>query len=186
MDNRLIAGLLIKAGGIMGALVLVSALGGCIDKEKNPITELAANNVNENNITLVDKESTLDAGSLDQNASMLQYASNTSRSKQNMIRLILRPNELYRTGKLPITLKIINSSVNETVLTVFKPEFGSEWYNQTNITYVEDHNWTQNYSLKPLNNTSYVTMFVQIIQNGTIVKKAAWNITFDAPIGRPK
>ena len=153
---------------MLGILVAVAVLGGCIDSGKKLDTGIQT--IEENNITLS------------------QHPSNTSPSnirepKSNQIRLILRPAELNRTGKLPVTLKIMNPGLNETVITMFRPQFGQDWYNKTNVTYVTTGNWTQNFSIRPAGNTSYVLMFVQVSENGTVVKKAAWNITFDTPVG---
>ena len=187
------AGLLyvIKLVGVAGILVFISIIAGCIDKENRLNVESHAQNISNNGLTLIDRESKLDAGYPDNNDSkknsmVARYNASTNQSKQNQIRLIIRPIELSRTGKLPVTLKILNPGPNETVLTVFRPQFGQEWYNQTNITYIASRNWTQNFSIKPLGNISYILMFVQVSKGNTVVKKAAWNISIDTPIGRPK
>lgn len=149
-------------------------LGGCIGTENRVNAESSAmpvngsQNVSQGNLTLK------------------YYATNTSDTSSNQVRLIIRPRELNTTGKLPVTLKIINPVPGENVLTVFKPQSGQEWYNQTAITHIDNRTWTQNFSIKLRGNISYVLMFVQISRNNTVVKKAAWNITFDTPVGTAK
>ncbi|MCX9012887.1 MAG: hypothetical protein OIN66_17435 [Candidatus Methanoperedens sp.] len=159
---------------ITAILAVISILSGCIGSENRADAESSAlltngsQNISQNNLTLK------------------YYATNTSDTRSNQLRLIIRPRELNTTGKLPVTLKIINPGLNENVLTLFKPQFGQEWYNQTSITHVTNHTWMQNFSIKLRGNISYVLMFVQISENNTVVKKAAWNITFDTPIGTAK
>jgi hypothetical protein len=165
---------------ILGILILISILGGCIGKENKPNAGLTAQEGNGDGLTLVQS-------ALAQNESVnISESKNISKLKPNSVRLILRPKELNRTGKLPVMLQIMNPELNETVITVFKPGSGQEWYNQTNITYISNSNWTQNFSIKPNGNTTYVYMFVQISDNGTVVKKAAWNLTWKVPVGKAK
>jgi len=164
---------------ILGMLILVLALGGCIDRESEPGNELTDENLPDQNIS--DNNMTLALASSSISEQDIDMA-----SSPNQILLILRNNEFNRTGRLTITLKIINPRLNDTVLTIFKPDLGREWYNQTNITYIADGNWTQNFSLTPKGNVSYVMMLVQISENDTVVKRAAWNVTFDTPVGRPE
>ncbi len=154
---------------IVGILILISALGGCVNKESKQGVELSAQNISNvsNEDFPLEKE--------DQNA--------TNASNPNQIRLLVLSRELNKTGKLPVVLLIKNPTMNETVLTVFKPQFGQEWYNQTIITHtVRNNNWMQNFSIRPRGDTRFVWMYVQISENNTVVKKAAWNITFDVPV----
>ncbi len=157
---------------VVGVLAIISIIGGCIGNgNKADLNLLGMNrsqNASQNNVTL--------AG----------YASDTSNADSNMVKLVIRPKEFDKTGRLPIMLKVMNPKLNETVITVLKPQFGQEWYSQTRITRITNNNWTQNFTVKPRGNISYVRMFVQIYQNNTAVRKAEWNITFGAPVGRPK
>ncbi len=183
MDKRSITAVIFSESRlwrILGILMLISILGGCIGKENKPNAELTAQEDNGGGLTLVQ-------GAPDQNESVsISESKNISKLKPNSIRLILRPKELNRTGRLPVMLQITNPRLNETVTTVFKPGSGKEWYNQTNITYISNSNWTQNFSIKPNKNTSYVHMFVQISDNGTVVKKAAWNLSWGVPVEKAK
>jgi len=159
---------------ILGILILLSALGGCISRENRPDAELPAQETSSDNLMLM------------QSAMTQNISANSSELKPNQIRLIFRPKELNRTGKLPVMLQIRNPKLNETVITVFKPESGKEWYNQTSITRIVNNNWTKNFSIKPKENISYVQVFVQISDNDTVVKKASWNITLGVPAGRQR
>ncbi len=147
---------------ILGMIVIISTLYGCIGKENTPDSDNPVQSIRDDNL------------SLEQNNAI------NSSVQTNKIRLILRPKELNRTGKLPITLIVMNPRLNETVLTIFKPEVGQEWYNQTNITYIVNNNWTQNFTVKPTTNISYIKMFVQISENNTVVRKTGWNISLPA------
>ncbi|HEY9204282.1 MAG TPA: hypothetical protein VIO58_00040 [Candidatus Methanoperedens sp.] len=174
MDNRLIrVGLpsVSSRWGIVGILIIISALGGCVSKESKQGVELSSQNisgVSDDNFSL-EKE---------------QFMQNeTNASNPNQIRLLVLSKELNRTGRLPVILLVKNPRLNENVLTVFKPQFGQEWYNQTTITHtIKNNNWMQNFSIKPRGDTKYVWMYVQISENNTVVKKAAWNITFEVPV----
>ena len=139
---------------ILGILMLLSAAAGCIGREDKLNTELPTQNTTEVAKDVPDE------------------------SKPNQIYITLRPSELNRSGRLPVLLRITNPRLNETVLTVFKPQYGLEWHNQTNVTYINNSNWTRQFSIRPQANISYIKMFVQISENKTVVKKAAWNITF--------
>ncbi|VVB90118.1 Uncharacterised protein [uncultured archaeon] len=163
---------------ILRILILISILAGCIGKVNKPDAGLTAQEGNEDGLTLVQS-------ALAQNESV-NISESKNISKPNSVRLILRPKELNRTGKFPVTLQIMNPKLNETVITVFKPGSGQVWYNQTSITYISNGSWTQNFSIKPIGNTSYVQMFIQISDNSTVVKKAAWNLTWGVPIGKAK
>jgi len=173
---------------ILAILILVLASGGCTDLEGKPGNELTDKNLKDGNLT---DRNLPDQNISDNNMALALASSSISEPEidranlSNQILLILRNKEFNRTGSLPITLKIINPRLNETVLTVFKPDLGQEWYNQTSITYIADGNWTQNFSLMPKGNVSYVRMLVQVSENDTVVKRAVWNITFDTPVGRP-
>ncbi len=156
----------------MGVLLIISIVGGCIGNGTKVGLNLPGMNGNQdtsqNNVTLVG------------------YASDTSSAGSNMVKLVIKPKEFNKTGRLPIMLKVMNPKLNETVITVLKPQFGQEWYSQTRITSITNNNWTQNFTVKPRGNISYVRMLVQIYENNTAVRKAEWNITFGAPVGRPK
>ncbi len=174
MDNRSIRVGLPSVSSpwrIVGIFILISALGGCVSKESKQSVDLSAQNisgVSDENFSL-DKEDSMQTA--------------TNASIPNQIRLVVLSKELNRTGKLPVILLIKNPRMNETVLTVFKPQFGQEWYNQTRITHtIKNNNWMQNFSITPKGNTSYVWMYVQISENNTAVKKAVWNITFEVPV----
>lgn len=157
---------------ILGILILLSALGGCISRENKPGAELPVQDAGSGNLMQM------------QSALTQNISANSSELKSNQIRLILRPKELNRTGRLPVTLQIVNPKLNETVITVFKPASGAEWYNQTSITHIANNNWTKNFSITPRGNTSYVQVFVQISENNTVVKKGSWNITLGVPAER--
>jgi hypothetical protein len=157
---------------VVGVLVIISIVGGCIGNGNKADLNLpgmnGSQNASQNNVTL--------AG----------YASDTSNADSNMVKLVIKPKEFDKTGRLPIMLKVTNPKLNETVITVLKPQFGQEWYSQARITLITNNSWTQNFSVKPRGNISYVRMFVQIYENNSSVRKAEWNITFGAPVGRPK
>lgn len=153
---------------ILGMMILVSIMGGCINKELQPQTEIPGSNISQDNLTQV------------------QEVTNVSDTTPNQISLIIRSEELNKTGKLPIILKIINPVANNSVITVFKPEFGSVWQEKVDIneTKITNNIWTRNYTVTPKGNASYVLMYVQISNNNnTVVRKGAWNITFEAPGG---
>lgn len=166
---------------ILAILVLVSAIAGCIGSESKKGVELNPSQNLSQNVT--QKISEEDLNMTAEQVAPAQAQNASDEKKPNQVRLILQPNDFNRTGKIPITLKIVNPRLNETVLIVFKPEYGQEWYNETNITYLANHNWTQNFTIKPKGNISYVKMYVQITENSTVVKRAAWNFTLEAPVG---
>ncbi len=166
---------------ILAILVLVSAIAGCIGSESKKGVELNPSQNFSQNVTQKISEEKLNVTA--EQVAPAQEQNASDEKKPNQVRLILQPNDFNRTGKIPITLKIVNPRLNETVLTIFKPEYGQEWYDQTNITYLANHNWTQNYTIKPKGNISYVKMYVQITENDTVVKRAAWNFTLEAPVG---
>lgn len=173
MDNRLIpSGLpyLSRPWRVLGILILLSVLGGCLGKDSKPGGELPARVAGEENLTPVQNEHS-------------EPISNISEQSPNQIRLVVQSDEVNRSGKLSITLKITNPVMNESVLTAFVPEFAPEWYNQINITSTVNRTWarTFNINLTRLGNSSYMLMLVQISQNTTVVKRGAWNITFGAP-----
>ncbi len=157
---------------VVGILAIISILGGCIGNGNKADLNLPdmneSQNASQNNVTL--------AG----------YASDTGNASSNMLQLFLKPKELNKTNKVTVTLQLTNPRSNETVITVFKPQSGKEWYDQTNITYIADNNWTQNFTIKRIGNISFIRMFVQVSENGKVVRRAAWNITFGAPGGEPK
>ncbi len=157
---------------VVGVLAFISIVGGCIGNE------------NKADLNLPDMNGNQDA--IQNNATLAGYASDTGNAGSNMVKLVIKPKEFDKTGRLPIMLKVMNPKLNETVITVLKPQFGQEWYSQTRITRITNNSWTQNFSVKPRSNISYVRMFVQIYENNTSVRKAEWNITFGAPVGRPK
>jgi hypothetical protein len=166
---------------ILGILILIAVLGGCVGKNDKAGVQLSVQNASEEKIKL---EQNSPAQGVPVNISGKQV--NTSDSQSNQLRLILRSMEFNNSNKIPVTLQLMNPRLNETVVTVFKPEFGKEWYNQTNVTRIANNNWTQNYSIKRVGNISFVQMFVQVSENNMVLRKAAWNITFEAPGGEPK
>jgi hypothetical protein len=129
LDNRIPSGLLYlsRPWRVLGILILISVFGGCVSKESQSGEELPTQAVGENNLTY-----NLTLAQNDYNTS--EPISNTSELSSNQISLIVRSDELNKSGKLPITLKITNPVLNETVLTAIVPEFAPEWYNQVNIT----------------------------------------------------
>ncbi len=157
---------------VVGVLAVISIIGGCIGNENKADLNLpgmnGSQNASQNNVTLAN------------------YASDTGNAGSNMLRLVIKSKELNKTNKVTVTLQLTNPRLNEKVITVFKPQFGQEWYDQTNITYTADNNWTQNFTIKRVGNISFVRMFVQVSENGTVVRRAAWNITFGAPGGEQK
>ncbi len=166
---------------ILGILILIAVLGGCVGKDDKAGVQLPIQNASGEKVTL-EQDST--AQGISVNISGQQM--NTSDPQSNQLRLIFRSKELNKSSKIPLTLQLMNPRLNETVITVFKPEFGKEWYNQTNITHITNNNWTQNYSIKRVGNISFVQMYVQVSENNMVVRRAAWNITFGAPGGEPK
>ncbi|MCZ7398167.1 MAG: hypothetical protein O8C62_00535 [Candidatus Methanoperedens sp.] len=179
MDNRIPSGLLYlsRPWRVLGILILISVFGGCIGKESQPSEELPTRAVGDDNLTY--------NLTLAQNYNTSEPISNISELSSNQVSLIVRSDEVNKSGKLPITLKITNPVLNETVLTAIVPEFAPEWYNQVNIT-TSNSTWnrTFNINLMQLGNSSYLLMLVQISQNNTVVKRGAWNITFGAPAVR--
>lgn len=166
---------------ILGILILIVALGGCVGKNDKAGVQLPVQNTSGEKVTL-DQDS--QAQDVSVNISGKQV--DTSDSQSNQINLIIRSKEFNDSDKIPVTLQIMNPRLNETVTTVFRSPFGQERYNQTNITYIANNNWTQNYSIKRVGNISFVQMFVQVSENNTVVRKAAWNITFGAPGVEPE
>jgi hypothetical protein len=166
---------------ILGILILIAVLGGCVGKDDKASVQLPVQNASGEKVTF---EQDSPAQGVSVNISGQQI--NTSDSQSNQLRLILRSRELNKSSKIPVTLQLMNPRLNETVITVFRPEFGQEWYNQTNITRITSNNWTQNYSIKRVGNISFVQMFVQVSENNKVVQRAAWNITFVAPGGELK
>ncbi len=162
-----------KQSLILGIMIVIVAFGGCIGQENNMNTELSGQNISDGDIT--------------QNGNDSNVIQDDSRMGNdtviNQISLIADSKDFNKTGRLRFTLKIINPKINETVLTVFNPEFMPEWYNQTTITQIKNQTWTRNYSIKPGPNTSYIKMLVQVSENNTVVKRASWNITMGASAG---
>ncbi len=172
---------------ILGILILIAALGGCVGKNDKAGVQLPVQNASGENASGEKVTLEQDSPAQDVSVSISGQQINTSDSQSNQLRLILRSKELNKSGKIPLTLQLMNPRLNETVITVFMPEFGKEWYNQTNITRITNNNWTQNYSMKLVrNNISFVRMYVQVLENNMVVQRAAWNITFGAPGGEPK
>ncbi|NJD77165.1 MAG: hypothetical protein FIB08_08750 [Candidatus Methanoperedens sp.] len=153
---------------IVGMLILISALGGCVGKESKQGVELPVQNISDKN--------PVEEVSMQSTANM---------SDSNQIRLRLLSKEFNSTGRLSVQLQVKNPRLNETVLTVFKPQIGQEWTDITEIIQTVNNTWTQNYTIQPKGNVSYVWMYIQISENNTAVKRAAWNITFEVPVGRP-
>ncbi len=165
---------------ILGILILIAALGGCIGKD-DKAGVLPVQNTSGEKVTLGQDSPTQGASV---NISGQQI--NNSDPQSNQLRLILRSKGLNKSSNIPVTLQLMNPRLNETVITVFKPQSGQEWYNQTNITHIANNNWTQSYSIKRVGNISYVRMYVQVSENNEVVRRAAWNITFEAPGDEPK
>lgn len=166
---------------ILGMLILIAVLGGCVGKDDKAGVQLPVQNASGEKVTL-----TQDSQAQGAYVNISEQQMNTSDSQSNQLRLILRSKELNKSSKIPLTLQLMSPRLNETVITVFKPQFGQEWYNQTNITRITNNNWTQNYSIKRVGNISFVRMYVQVSENNQVVRRAAWNITFEAPGGEPK
>ena len=166
---------------ILGILILIAALGGCVGKDDKAGVQLPVQNASGEKVT---SEQDSPAQGVSVNISGQQI--NTSDLQSNQLRLILRSKELNNSNKIPVTLQLMNPRLNETVITVFRPQLGQEWYNQANITRITNSNWTQNYTLKRVGNISFVRMFVQVSENNKVVQRAAWNITFGAPGEVPK
>jgi hypothetical protein len=166
---------------ILGILILIAALGGCVGKNDKAGVQLPLQNASGEKVNL---EQDSPAQGVSVNISGQQI--NNSDSQSNQLRLILRSKELNNSNKIPVTLQLMNPRLNETVITVFRPQVGREWYNQANITRITNNNWTQNYTLKRVGNFSFVRMFVQVSENNKVVQRAAWNITFGAPGEVPK
>lgn len=153
-------------------MIIIAAFGGCIGQENKMNTELPDQNISDGDITQNGNDS-----------NVIQDTSRIVNGTVNQISLIADSRDYNKTGRLRFTLKIVNPKINETVLTVFNPEFMPEWHNQTTIIQIKDNTWTRNYSVKPGPNTSYIKMFVQVSENNTVVKRASWNITMGAPAG---
>jgi hypothetical protein len=166
---------------ILGILILIAALGGCVGKSDKAGVQLPVQNASGEKVTL-----NQDSPAQGVPANISGQQINTSDSQSNQLRLILRPNGLNELNKIPITLQLMNPRLNETVTTVFRSQSGKEARYQTNITHIANNNWTQNYSLKRAENISFVQMFVQVSENNMVVQRAEWNITFRAPGGEPK
>lgn len=142
---------------ILGILVLFLALGGCINRSPDLEENVSDNSGPESN-------------------------SEINMSAPNMIRLVIfRAKNETISDMLPIRLEVRNPRLNETVLTVFRPQLGLEWYNLTNITEIVNDTWSQNFTIRRKGDISYIQMFVQISDNNTVVRRAAWNITFETP-----
>lgn len=166
---------------ILGILILIAVLGGCVGKSDKAGVQLPMQNASGEKVTMAQNSP---AQGTSVNISEQQM--NTSDSQLNQLHLILRSKEFNDSNKIPVTLQIMNPRLNETVITVFRSQFGQELVNQTDITHITNNNWTQNYSIKRVKNISFVQMFVQVSENNTVVRKAAWNLTFGAPDEEPK
>ncbi len=183
MDKRSTTAMLCsepKSWWILGILILIAVLGGCVGKNDKAGVQLPVQNASGENVTL---EQGSPAQGIPINSSGKQDAND---SQSNQLRLILRSKELNELNKIPITLQLMNPRLNETVTTVFRSQSGKEAQYQTNITHIANNNWTQNYSIKRVENISFVQMFVQVSENNMVVQRAEWNITFRAPGGEPK
>ncbi len=136
---------------VVGVLIIISIVGGCIGNGNKMDINLPGMNGNQN--------------ASQNNVTLAGYASDTGSAGSNMVKLVIKPKEFDKTGRLPIMLKVTNPKLNETVITVLKPQFGQEWYSQTRITSITNYSWTQNFSVKPRGNISFVRMFVQVSEN---------------------
>ncbi len=161
--------------------MVISAVGGCIGKESRLDPELPDQNITvQNNVTMEN-----------------EYRINESKSNQVRLR-ISHSKEFNKTRQFNVTLNITNPKLNETVIVVFKPEFGSEGRYQTNVTKIFNSMWSQKFSLQVTRNTSYTRMLIQILENNKgaktadckihvlEIKKTACKVTFEAPVGTAK
>ncbi len=145
---------------ILGAIMLLSAIGGCLGKDNKLDSEVPFQNANEDNYSILEKN-----------------ASGINESKSNQVRLgISRSRDFNKTGQLNITLNITNPRLNETLNVIFKPEFGTEGNYRTNITNITGSTWSKKFSLQLMKNTTYVRMLIQISQNNRTAKTADCNI----------
>ncbi len=145
---------------ILGAIMLLSAIGGCLGKDNDIDFEVPFQNAYEDNYSILEKN-----------------ASKINESKSNQVHLgISRSREFNKTGQLNVTLNITNPRLNETINVIFKPEFGTEGKYRTNITNISSSTWSKKFSLQLMKNTTYVRMIIQILQNNKTAKTADCNI----------
>ncbi len=144
---------------ILGAIMLLSAIGGCLGKDNKLDTEVPFQNTYEDNSTLE------------------KNASGINESKSNQVQLgISRSRDFNKTGQLNVTLNITNPRLNETINVLFKPEFGAEGKYRANITNITSRTWSKKFSLQLMKNTTYVRMLIQISQNNRTAKTADCNV----------
>ncbi len=145
---------------ILGAIMLLSAIGGCLGKDNKLDSEVLFQNTNADNYSALEKN-----------------VSKVNDSKSNQVRLgISRSVEFNKTGQLNVTLNITNPRLNETVNVIFKPEFGTEGKYRTIVTNINGSTWSKKFSLQLMKNTSYVQMLIQILQNNRTARTADCNI----------
>jgi len=145
---------------ILGAIILLSAIGGCLGKDNELDSEVPFQIADEDNYSTLEKN-----------------ASKINESKSNQVQLgISRSRDFNKTGQLNVTLNITNPRLNETINVIFKPEFGAEGKYRTNITNITGSTWSKKFSLQLMKNTSYVRMIIQILQNNKTAKTADCNI----------
>lgn len=145
---------------ILGILIAFSALGGCLENGSMSGTGLPAKNITED--------------ILDQNG--------FNGTVSNQIYWTIVTKELDSSGNLKAKLRIMNPVLNQSVLTIFKNEFGNTKAYSANITSISNNNWTKNFSLKMPENASFVLVKVQITEKNKVVKTVENNITFAVPI----
>lgn len=145
---------------ILGAIILLSAIGGCLEKINKLNLEVPVQNADEDNYPALEKN-----------------VPKINESKSNQVHLgISRSREFNKTGQLNVTLNITNPRLNETVNVIFKPEFGTEGKYRTIITNIKGSTWSKKFSLQLMKNTSYVRMLIQILQNNKTAKTADCSI----------
>ena len=145
---------------ILGAIMLLSAIGGCLGKDNELDSEVPVQNADVDNYSALENS-----------------ASKINESKSNQVQLgISRSRDFNKTGQLNVTLNITNPRLNETINVIFKPEFGAEGKYRTNITNITGSTWSKKFSLQLMKNTSYVRMIIQILQNNKTAKTADCNI----------
>lgn len=170
MVNRSSSKKLLSIAGllkILGIVIAASVLGGCISEGNKTKTDAPLENMDEN-LSVQDE---------------LENDPGTSYPASNEIYWTIVTRELNTSGDLGAKLRIKNPEINESVLTVFKNEFGNKKAFRANITSISNNNWTRNFSLKLPKNASYFLVKVQVSKKNKVVKTVENNITLRAPVG---
>jgi len=162
---------------ILGLLILIPMISGCIGRDKGPVDSSGQNASEEN----------------------LNNHSNINESKPNLIRLRISDSKDFNaTGKLNLTINITNPIINETVFATFVPEVGSGVKYRVNLTHAPDKYWTQKFAMEMSKNNTYFQVLIDIAQNNNTIKKSECKIqiydlntskckvTFEAPVGQAK